>query len=373
MKKILYLVSTLKRSGPTNQLFNIISNLDKAAYLPIIVTLSPEPEDSRAKDFVELGISMHSLKLSRLEGVFFAKSKLASLIEFLQPDFIHSQGVRADILNASLMLGVPKIATVRNFPQVDLPMTYGRVFGSWMAWRQTRALKALNLSVAVSKAVQLNLEKHFYLRNTEVIQNGVNTDAYKPIEERTKSSLRSKLDLPLNNNIWIVSGHLSERKDPLFLIRLWQKVTAIDDSHILVFIGDGPLEAESKKLADKIENVKVLGRFSNVDEYLMAADYYVSSSVAEGLPNAALEAMACGLPVLLSDIEPHKEIQSMSPEIGFIFKLGDENSFLESFKLLVNSDYASHKQAALNLIASELSAVKMSQKYQNIYRKLIGK
>lgn len=372
MKKILYVVSTLKRSGPTNQLFNIISNLDKAAYLPIIVTLSPEPQDSIAHDYAKLGIQMHSLKLSRLEGMFFAKSKLDSLINYLQPDFIHTQGVRADILSASLMLSVPKIATVRNFPQIDLPMTYGRILGAWMAWRQTRALRALNLSIGVSKAVQLNLEKHFYLKNTEVVQNGVNTHAYKAIDEKSKSSLRSKLDLPSDSNIWIVSGHLSERKDPLFLIRLWQKVTAIDDSNILVFIGAGPLEAESKKLADKIKNVRVLGRVSNVNEYLMAADFYVSPSVAEGLPNAALEAMACGLPVLLSDIEPHKEIHGMSPEIGFIFKLGDENSFLESFKVLVDSDYASHRQAALSLITSELSAVKMSKKYQNIYKKLIG-
>lgn len=372
MKKILYIVSTLKRSGPTNQLFNIISNLDPEIFKPILITLSPEPEGSRWLDYESLGIEMYSLNLSRLEGVFLAKTKLKSLISRLQPVLIHTQGVRADVLSSQLDISRPRIATIRNFPQVDFLMAYGRIMGTWMTWRQVRALKHLNLAIGVSKAVKNNLEKRYHLTNTAIVQNGVDTLTYKPLVEETKSSLRSKLDLPIESNIWLVSGHLSERKDPLFLIKSWEKVTAIDNNNVLVYIGSGPLESECRNLANKVENIKVLGRVNNVAEYLKAADFYVSPSVAEGLPNAALEAMACGLPVLLSDIEPHKEIYNMSPQIGRLFRLGEEHSFLESFKTLLESDYATQSQAALDLISTELSAVKMSQKYQNIYNDLIG-
>ncbi|WP_306331920.1 glycosyltransferase [Vibrio injensis] len=372
MKKILYIVSTLKRSGPTNQLFNIISNLDPEIFKPILITLSPEPEDSRWLDYEFLGIEMYSLNLSRLEGVFLAKTKLKSLISRLQPDLIHTQGVRADVLSSQLDISRPRIATIRNFPQVDFLMAYGRIMGTWMTWRQVRALKHLNLAIGVSKAVKMNLEKRYYLTNTAIVQNGVDTLTYKPLVEETKSSLRSKLDLPIDSKIWVVSGNLSERKDPFFLIKLWEKLPNINNSNVLIFIGDGPLESDCRNLASRISNIKVLGSVHNVCEYLKAADFYVSSSMAEGLPNAALEAMACGLPVLLSDIEPHKEIYSMSPDIGCLFELGEEHSFLESFKELVESDYSTHRQAALDLISSELSAVKISQKYQNIYNGLIG-
>ena len=360
MKKILYIVSTLKKSGPTNQLFNIISNLDRTGFEPILVSLSPETKDSKWRDYEVLGIEMHSLNLSRLEGLFFAKSKLKSLLNKLKPNLIHTQGIRADGLSASMKLNTPKVATIRNFPQIDFPMTYGRILGAWMVWRQTRALRKLNLSVGVSKAVKLNLEAKFNLSNTSVVQNGVDTVAYHAVTVRKKSELRVKLGLPVENIVWVVSGHLSERKDPLFLIKIWHKVLDFDKNNTLVFIGGGVLEQDCKIQAGQLDSVKVLGRVNNVNEYLMASDFYVSSSVAEGLPNAALEAMACGLPVLLSDIEPHKEIFEMNANIGALFKLGDEASFLQSFKSLVGSDYYTQRKAAQDLIESDLSAVKMS-------------
>src|SRR5690606_9558118 len=102
MKTILYIVSTLKRSGPTNQLFNIIIYLDRSVFEPVLITLSPEPEDSRWQDYQSLGVQMHSLNLSRLGGLFFAKSNLEKLIKKIQPDLIHTQGIRADFLISKL-------------------------------------------------------------------------------------------------------------------------------------------------------------------------------------------------------------------------------------------------------------------------------
>ena len=50
MKKILYIVSTLERCGPTNQLSYIIKYLDKSKFEPMVLTLSPEPKEDRMKN-----------------------------------------------------------------------------------------------------------------------------------------------------------------------------------------------------------------------------------------------------------------------------------------------------------------------------------
>lgn len=371
MKKILYIVSTLKRSGPTNQLFNIIANLDRSVFHPMLVTLSPEPIDSRWQDFEALGIEMYSLSLSRLGGLFFAKSKLKSLIYQLQPDLIHTQGIRADVILSNIQKKIPHVATIHNFPQHDYLMTYGRYKSYFMIKSHIAAMAKIDKLIGCSISVSRNLETHFQLANVSAIQNGVDTNFFNVNSDKF-SWLRAKLDLDDSSVIWITTGHLSARKDPLFLINAWSAVIDMFPNHHLIFLGSGSLFENCKQLIQGTKNIYLLGRVSNVVDYLQGSNYFVSSSKSEGLPMATIEAMACGLPVLLSDIEPHKEIYDMSPAIGALFRLGDEGSFLDSFKALVVSDYKVHRQAALDLIASELNAVKMSQKYQKIYNELIG-
>ena len=68
MKKVLYIISTLQKSGPVNVLYNIVKNLDRTKYVPVILTLSKEPEDSLQNDFEKLNIKFHCLEVSGLKG-----------------------------------------------------------------------------------------------------------------------------------------------------------------------------------------------------------------------------------------------------------------------------------------------------------------
>src|SRR5690606_21428417 len=120
------------------------------------------------------------------------------------------------------------------------------------------------------------------------------------------------------------------------------------------------------------DNVHFLGRVSNVSECLQGADYFVSASKSEGLPMAAIEALACGLPVLLSDIDPHKEIIKLDDKIGSIYSLGSNSDFISSFKLLKDGNYPVASEAAIRLVKERLSAEVMSAQYQSIYKELIG-
>lgn len=373
MKKILYIASTLKRSGPTNQLLNIIKKLDRSVFQPILITLSPEPKDSKWQDYQSLGIAMHSLNLSRLGGLFFAKSKLEKLIKEIQPGLIHTQGIRADVLSSRLKIDIPKIATIRNFPQKDFPMTYGNFLGKQMVYRQIGALKNLNTCVGVSEAVTANLITTFGLNHSQALTNGVDTDVYLPVDDAVKSELRAKIGLPHGAKIWIVSGHLKERKDPLFLINAWKQFYANNTKQYLVLIGGGDLQENCVQAVEGEKNIMVLGRVTNVVEHLQASDYYLAASKAEGMPNAALEALACGLPLLLSDIGPHDELVKMDKQIGLTYKIDSLDDFYGQVNRLMDRDYQTMRTSCLSLISTSLSASVMSQKYQSLYTKLISK
>jgi len=367
MKNILYIVPHLGLSGPTNQLYGLIKNLDRNKLQASILTLSPEESRTKLKAFEDLNVPLSCLNLSRYQSLFIAKRKAAERIKNTMPDVIHSHGIRPDILVSSLKYDGEKICTIHNFPQFDYIMKYGKFTGRLMTTFHTRALKKFDICIGVSKAVKCNLENCFNIKNSEFIHNGVDTDVFNRVSTDRKQQLRETLGLPREAKIWICSGRLSQRKDPMAIIDSFTEKYHDDMKTILIFLGDGELEILSKEKAEGHSNILFRGSVNNVSDYLKAGDFFVSSSHAEGLPNSVIEALACGLPVLLSDIEPHKEIIEMNPAIGKIYQLGNRQSFINAFDYLENADYGMMSDTAYNLVNKELSAKAMSEKYQKIY------
>jgi glycosyltransferase involved in cell wall biosynthesis len=367
MQKILYIVSSLRRSGPTTQLYNIIKNLDTRKFDPYLVTLSPEHRDSNLSLYEKLNIHLYSLNLSRLKGFFAAKKRIIALLNEIKPDIIHTQGIRGDILSSKLETTIPRVATIHNFPQFDYTMEYGWVIGRIMCLYHIKALKKMSICIGVSESVTENL-KHLYNKiHTHTIRNGVDTDWYYPITTDEKDLLRKRLGLLCRVTLWISSGMLSNRKDPFFLIECWKKSKMIADNHHLVLIGNGELYDECKARCHGYNHIHIVGRVNNVVDYLKASDYVLSASRSEGLPYSILEAMACGLPALLSNIPPHIEILQLNSGSGFCYKLGDEISFMESFNNILKIDRADMKKASLDIILNNLSDKIMSESYQQIY------
>lgn len=368
MKRILYILSTLKRCSPVNQLFNVIKYLNREEFEPYLITLSPEPADSRWKDYESIGVHLYSLNLSRFKGFIYAVKQVNILLVEIKPDIIHTQGIRGDIISSRLNIGIPRIATIHNLPQFDYPMTYGYIRGNFMRIRHINALKKVSLCIGVSEAVAENLNNKYKIKKVVSIQNGVDTNLYYKSDDNEKKRLREKLNLSITGNIFISSGYLTELKDPLFLLKAWNKKFVSNDNNHLIFIGAGNLMEKCRKEAGSNINIHIIGQINNVVDYLRCSDYFISVSQAEGLPIAVLEAMACGLPVLLSDIKPHKEILAFVPEAGFCYKLGNEADFLYFLDKTINADKVIMSNASKEVVKIHFNAKKMSEKYQSVYR-----
>ena len=370
MYKIVYITSTLGNTGPTNQLYNVIKYLDTKKYKPYLITLSPEPSNSRWDDFVAIGVDLKSLNLSRIAGVFRSRRKVLNLIDQIGADLVHTHGIRADVISSTLGGGLPKIATVHNYPQYDYLLTYGKFKSRLMLYSHIKALKKLNLCVAVSSSVAKNMADKFNVTSILPILNGVDTDLYN-CDGSVTSSLRGKLNIPPNSNVWVSAGHLTERKNPMELADSFVKAFANDENNFLLFLGDGDLKKELIAKYRSYKNIIFKGSVNNVLDYLKISNFFCSSSTAEGLPMATIEAMACGLPVLLSDIQPHKEIFQLNPDIGGMYSLNHTDELAELFRQLTFKSWDLMSDACLSVIDESLSARIMSEKYQDQYLELL--
>jgi len=361
---ILYLASRLRPQGPIFQLYNIIKYIDREKFHPYIATLSPEAPESHLEAFREIDVECHSFGLSRTAGMVLGPKKIIKLINENPVNLIHVFDYRSTLLCAKLPLDIPRVVTARqSYRQV-----FGPVLGRFMMKTFLRACGKCERTVAVSNSIR-TLTENGTFRRIDIIHNGIDRDKFKPVDQEEKRRLRSRLGLPPDKHVFVSVGFLSKNKGLPTLIEAFSKIRE-NCSDVLVLLGSGPLLEKCSRLATGKGDIRPVGFVENVQDYLGAADAYVSASLTEGCPNAVMEAMACGLPVILSDIPAHREILDFDKKAGLLFPTRNIDSLSNAFSKCLDGDYSEKTRAALNIINNHLNAENMSRKYQELYAEL---
>jgi glycosyltransferase involved in cell wall biosynthesis len=170
-------------------------------------------------------------------------------------------------------------------------------------------------------------------------------------------------------------GRLIEIKNPLTVLNAFQQ--GAGQKSRLVFIGEGDLrdrlmtEIQARGL-DRLELTGLIPR-DRVFEKLSQADVVISASRGEGLPVAVMEAMASRCPVILSDIEPHREIATGADFIPLI-QPDDVEGFareLTRFRMMSPLERAETGDKCRKLAEERFSLAAMQRKYEQIYAQVL--
>jgi glycosyltransferase involved in cell wall biosynthesis len=138
-----------------------------------------------------------------------------------------------------------------------------------------------------------------------VLHNGVDVDAWRP-DEHVRSAVRQELGLG-EEFLWFAAGRLETVKDYPTLLKA---MVAVNQPAQLVIAGSGPLQGVLADLAEQLclgQRVRFLGFVPDVKRWFQAADGFVLSSRWEGLPMAHLEAAACCVPAVATDVPGNRE------------------------------------------------------------------
>jgi len=199
--------------------------------------------------------------------------------------------------------------------------------------------------------------------NILVIYNKVDLDKFSP--KSTKKFVSNKPTI-------ISVGRLIDQKNHRYIIKAMKDL----DGKLLI-IGDGPnFESlnnliQSLDLADKVELIKRIPN-DQLPQYYASCDLYAQPMEnLDGIPIPVLEAMACGLPVVMSK---HSNDYSEIIDEAVLFTENNPESFFNAFKkILANPEFKEKlKQKSLSVI-SEIGGEKMEEKELSLYRKLIDK
>ena len=364
--KILYLSADLRNVGPTRQTLNIIkySGVKESC---IVLTLFDEPEASLIDLYKEENITVESLHLHRKLFIFSAVKKIASYCKNHQIDVIHSNGVKPDIIAhfAAKKAGVKHIITLRNFPMEDLSGRMNPWIGKIIAQFHLFALKRCKYLVACSKTIADKMLKAYGV-NITAIQNGVDTQIFNIT--RSAENPYKNMGIDENAKIFICTNSFIPRKHNDDIAEAF--VTANLDNAHFVFLGDGFLLNEIKNQYAKCSNIHFLGKKKNVVPFLQYADFFVSASDSEGLPNAVLEAIACGCQVILSDIPQHREIVDELQSCGAIFPLRQIDVICKKMRDATELEKDEH--VVVRLAEFPFTMKNMGYEYKKYYQMLNG-
>lgn len=193
--------------------------------------------------------------------------------------------------------------------------------------------------------------------------------------------------IPNNFNVQIYNG---EREDIIVSVaRLWiyqkrqdvlikafKEITKINDSIKLVLIGDGPDQKVLEELVEQLEiknRVVFSGVSSQVLDDIKKAKMFVLSSDFEGIPNALIEAMACGLPVVSTDCSPGGARMLIdNGKNGLLVECGEPEKLAQAIKYMLE-----HPKKALEMgkcavkIVDRFNAMKIYDEWEDYIKKVV--
>ncbi len=309
--------------GLENGIVNLINHMPADRYRHAVIALT-EVTDFRhriKRDDVEF-ISLYKVPG---HGIWLFP-RLFALFRRLLPAIVHSRNLAA--LEAQLP------ACAAGFPvriHGEHVRDVGDLDGSNVTYPRVRRFYRpfVNYYLALSRDLRDYLTNEIKVPEDKVLQvyNGVDTDYFHPAGLDHAILGRQ---LPRHEH-WIIGtiGRMQTLKDQPMLVRAFIRALEIDPSLSrrlrLVMISDGPLRAECKQLveASRISHLAWLpGERNDVSEIMGGLDCFVLPSLAEGISNTILEAMAPGLPVIATDAGGNADL-AKSRITGQIVPAGD--------------------------------------------------
>lgn len=206
-----------------------------------------------------------------------------------------------------------------------------------------------------------------------ILGNGIDVAAWEP-NAQARPAARQLLGFH-DEFLWVAAGRLESVKDYPTLLRAFARAPL---TARLLVLGIGPLEAELAALAAQLgleQRVRFLGFEPNVERYMQGADGFVLSSRYEGLPMVLLEAGACGVPAVATDVPGTREVL-IDGVNGLLAKAGDPYSLGEAMTRLMRMSaeerYAMGERARRRVIA-EFSLESVLDRWERLYEELLDR
>ncbi len=329
-------------------------------------------------DFFSENISYHEVEVSRyplFEYIPYESaltSKLIDVVKYEQLDLLHvhyaiphaSAAYFAKQILAEKGISLPFITTLHgtDITLVGRDASYEPVV--------TFAINHSDAVTSVSESLKRDtLENFAVTKEIDVIPNFIDLRRFS---KKPKDHFRKAI-APHGEKLIVHTSNFRKVKRVQDVVRVFQRVRKQIPAKLLL-IGDGPERVEIEKLCrelDICDDARFLGKQEAIEELLSVSDLFIMPSESESFGLAALEAMACQVPVITTNTGGMPEL-NVNGETGFMSDVGDvEDMAANAMKILSDDDtLAAFKKRALAR-ARLFDINEILPQYESVYRRTL--
>ncbi|WP_165912112.1 glycosyltransferase [Novosphingobium sp. PhB165] len=288
----MFVINSLAGGGAERVFTTLVKELSaRECGLAITVALL----DDESEEAYSLPEDIPVERLGTRGGMLRSITQLRRVVARLRPDVTVSFLSRANVAAVVAMRRIGRPAIISERVNTTAHLRSGRFgFLSRLLIRST--YPSARQIIAVSEGVARTLEEDFAIERERICV------IYNPVDlDRIQRLAAAEPEIPVSAHDFVTMGRLVANKNTAMAIRA---LAASQTDGRLILLGDGPLHGELEALAHSLgiaDRVHLAGFLANPYAVLARAGCYLLTSDAEGFPNAMLEAMACGLPVVATD------------------------------------------------------------------------
>lgn len=345
---------------------------------------TPEP-GLIIKKIWTLGSTKHDLEAKSVKNVLISLSFCINLLMTLikhrrNYDIVHFHGASLPLILNVLPLKCMKKKIIAKVAGAKMNREAGSFRGKHFGVGDffICILKKVDLFIAVSSEIRDDLiNDGFDPERIFKTSNFIMPDKFYPeTDMKRRQEIKNRLGIDTRKKCITFSGRLVPLKRLDILLKAVQAVSRKRKDFMVVILGQGELEAGLKKMASELgidSHVLFKGHVPNILDYLHATDLFVFPSEKEGMPNALLEAMACGLPVIATRIGGAIDIIE-DKKNGLLVTAGDVEELKDAMLKLLEDEQLSKSisEEAYRTIREKYYIDKVAGKYISLYKRVLN-
>ncbi|WP_277674059.1 glycosyltransferase [Piscibacillus halophilus] len=366
--KVLFFIYYLGSGGAGRTFLNILNNIDRNRFEPILVTCNYE---GNYESYLNQDIKFVKLPTKRLRSAIIP---LAKLIRNERPQVVFSTIPNYNVIAI--------VARLLSFTKARNVVREAAFLGQNK--KENLKLKLYGLFyrfskrvVALSNGVKQNLMDKYDVNpnKIDVIYNPVELDHIRGSTGIEQIPEEYKRIYQGDAQVIVTAGRLVREKDHPTLLKAFKKVVETKKAK-LVILGEGPLQDELENLASQLgisENVYFAGFQTNPYAFLQQSDLFTLTSKNEGFGHVIVEALAVGTPVVTTNCKPGAEEILENGHYGTITPVGDERQLADAIIEALSKSQDDREtiiQKGLSR-ANEFDAQEIVKQYEQVFEKTL--